>query len=749
MKKVQALIGLLITGLFLIPMVHSQDEIYVAQGISVTDCAEFSHGYGLSLSPGRMDAGGGLGLSVDGFSPSFLEQYKDRIINVGDRIVGLQTDIGEIDTWDMPFANALGYIRAFSGTNTSLIIIPANQELNQQNELIIKLPLVEIDNVFVKPENDPFYADYSISYPDDPKFYRCTYNKNESMDDRTAVYIGPIDNAGEKTAGVGDYVTPSYFLRGLLTESQDGNLLGNGVYIFTQRKLENLSYAFDSQAGTWNKENQFTGERETWISQDGAEFLKMITNFDSGIFVEKVVESHNFLNLDTPPDIRREVFDEDIDFNEPPDKYVDFLEQFYFYTPHAEVISDGVMRAWECERSRSYNFLTKLEKPGALSNCLVNVFSITPTSSEPPQELYSLRMAGLLEPDSISPTLQDESFSEIAANELIKKVADGVIRIKFSEGGLYVIDFPSGVTFEGEFPFGDVDRFLNANLLADTTKRGISYLNGVGRLYETGSRRSRQEAESLRYVDGRAIPRVSQSSSDLNRTIAITERTNQTREQIINRSSQAATRQTQRRTIQTNSFWDKALKVVVGVATAYVAYEIIDAVADTGVYSRQVSSRARPRPNMLLPSRSSDSDVQAPPMIRFGWNRDSAVLNMDQSAYQVYTRQLESNFNQVDGYRTTGSNNSICTYQSQGEVFRVSRAVVGISCPFKLKLPNLFSNENYALNQVNRAASGIYGLLDTRENYFGKNYCAYSPAGTSPIIVPKGKSAQCPANISL
>ena len=60
MKKLQVLIGPLITILFLIPMAHSQGEIYIAQGISITDCSEFTHGYGLSLSPGRMDNGHAL-----------------------------------------------------------------------------------------------------------------------------------------------------------------------------------------------------------------------------------------------------------------------------------------------------------------------------------------------------------------------------------------------------------------------------------------------------------------------------------------------------------------------------------------------------------------------------------------------------------------------------------------------------------------------------------------------------------------
>jgi len=282
------------------------------------------------------------------------------------------------------------------------------------------------------------------------------------------------------------------------------------------------------------------------------------------------------------------------------------------------------------------------------------------------------------------------------------------------------------------------------------TPGGISYLNGVGRLYETGSRRSRQEAESLQYVDGKAIPRASQSNIDLNRTIAISERNNQTLEDYRNARYQTNAPQNQRRTIEKESFWGKALKVVVGAVAVYAAYELIDAIAESpSAVSNRVASRARPRSNMLLPSQARDSDVQASPMIRFGWGRDSGVRYMNQPTHQTYMTSLQSNFNQNDGYLSGSNLGSTYSYNSQGEVFRISRVVLGAGCPFKLKLPNLYSEERFALNQINQRPSGLTGPLDISENYFGKNYCVYTLAGRSPLILPKGKTAPCSRNISL
>ena len=65
--------------LFFTSPLHSQDKIDIVQGLAVTECKEFTHGYGLYLSPGRIDLGYPIGLSIDGFVSSFPEQYKNQI----------------------------------------------------------------------------------------------------------------------------------------------------------------------------------------------------------------------------------------------------------------------------------------------------------------------------------------------------------------------------------------------------------------------------------------------------------------------------------------------------------------------------------------------------------------------------------------------------------------------------------------------------------------------------------------------
>ena len=655
--------------------------INVSFATGVTNCKP-ALGFGVMLEP-RFD---NLGLTVTGFIENSTSNEAG--LEIGDLIIGRVLPGGR-ETFAT--AHALSAIKvAIEGESTYLVIKsdrlsdPEVIELSLERNVSLRRPLMLQEST-----NMPGTNISAVTNQENKQIFQCQIGNGNG------VYIGPIDPASQQTAGDGEYIFGQSFIGTTKFSSATDRRIkyDQGCWTDYVSDTQYTQYV-DNSCGVWEGEEEgFTGQQVIFEPSQTNVVSRNTWRYSNGEITQREFTQITH-DPDDPRGLRQPVyetlvFDESWASSAPPERHIPTYVKAIVptFNSSSSLTPDLVD---ECEYYVEYFPADPTQnKASGFANCV----------SKAKDNLFSMKyMKAVTSDGAIDPN------ADVIGVEIVKPVADGEIIFRNLDDLPYTVILPNGLTFEGDFRT-DKEILLTTNFI----NPGISYLNGTGKLFETNTDQSSTPIK--KYINGVSSDELAAEQERLqalaNRRVA----------DAAARRNAITTRQPRQ---QSSGFWKQAFDVIGEIAgaalTAYVTYEIVDAILDDEPYQRRaVRNRYRSMPivNSPIPS-------------------------------------IGSNTNYEDGYLQSSPFGSSpnCNYSSMSGSFSVSRSLYG-ACPNSLRTPSRFSNAHYQVNQSGRRSNGISVPLIKERSPYGGTQCHYRRGPSNVITIPKGSGAFCRNEINM